>query len=629
MGKKVLLADDSATIQKLVEMALGDSDYELQAVSDGRRAIEALPAYEPDILLVDAIMPVMDGYQVCEFVKNNDKYKHLPVILLTGRFQPFDEARAEEVKIDHRIIKPFSQDQLVSTISQMLSKATNGEKGVNTHPGQAGEDELNLDDNSTVHLNENDLRAHIAGLQQDGDSSVEAVVQPAAPTEALDETIGTLHSSSADLDEGDEFGHESIEEMDEGDVTMELSSEHLLGGGDLVDQEEEAGEDMAEGAFDTLPGNVDKAALLESDSPEDDVEELAELDMDDVSFDDDVPTEMKRESDDSDHDILSMDEVAFDDVDQSDFDDASDQPISFDDDDDDLDKTVAVSDLSDGALSSFAGGPSVSSPLDEPTTPVNAEAVDLPDVDMSADELDVDVDDEPLSDLNDDEPVELGEDDFHMELQEELSPGINADADDADLGDEALDFDDDEDVLESTGDVVLETSEAEPVLLEDTELLGDVVDQVEDDTQPVAADDGDAETAPVDEGDAETAPVDEADAETAPVEEESQGAAADGNIGVPQGVADNQAAAKSGEDVGVAQTSGAIASTAKATLNSAGMQLSDQQLRDLADKISDMIIEKMGSDAVKDIVWQVVPELAEAMIKKRIYQLEQAVDHDN
>jgi len=204
MVYRVLLADDSLTIQKLVEMALSDSDYELQAVSDGRRAVELLPTFKPDILLVDAIMPVMDGYQVCEFVKNDDQFKHLPVILLTGRFQPFDESRAEEVHIDQRIIKPFSQDQLVSTISQLLSKSTNGAKGHNTHPGQDGLDEFNLDDNATVHLNENDLRQHIAGLQ--AGSAGDADFDTAGDIEERDETGRTLHSSSDDLDDVESFG---------------------------------------------------------------------------------------------------------------------------------------------------------------------------------------------------------------------------------------------------------------------------------------------------------------------------------------------------------------------------------------------------------------------------------------
>ena len=148
MGKKVLLADDSATIQKLVEMALSDAEegeYELLAVSDGKQAIDQLDAFQPDIVLADAIMPIMDGYQVSAYIKKDPRYQQLPVVLLTGRFQPYDEDRARQAQIDDRMIKPFSQDKLLSVIDGFIAarvgRAAPGTTAaaVAEPPGEAGE----------------------------------------------------------------------------------------------------------------------------------------------------------------------------------------------------------------------------------------------------------------------------------------------------------------------------------------------------------------------------------------------------------------------------------------------------------------------------------------------------------
>ena len=123
MGKRILLADDSMTIQKLVEMAFVDTDHELVCMSHGQEAWEIMEQFQPHVILADAIMPVLDGYGLCEKVKSSPKFSHIPVVLLTGRFQPFDEDRAEQVKIDSRMMKPFVQDQLVELVEKLAASA--------------------------------------------------------------------------------------------------------------------------------------------------------------------------------------------------------------------------------------------------------------------------------------------------------------------------------------------------------------------------------------------------------------------------------------------------------------------------------------------------------------------------
>jgi len=114
-----LLADDSMTIQKLVEMAFVDTEHELICLSNGQDAWEKMAEFHPHVVLADAIMPVLDGYSLCERIKESDEFSSVPVVLLTGRFQPYDEKRASDARIDSRIMKPFVQEQLVELVEKL------------------------------------------------------------------------------------------------------------------------------------------------------------------------------------------------------------------------------------------------------------------------------------------------------------------------------------------------------------------------------------------------------------------------------------------------------------------------------------------------------------------------------
>ncbi|HKO58289.1 MAG TPA: response regulator, partial [Thermoanaerobaculia bacterium] len=100
MPKRILLADDSITIQKVVELTFSDGDYEVVAVNNGAKAIQRLSEMRPDIILSDIIMPEKNGYEVCEYVKSHPELRNIPVILLTGTFEPFDPDRADKAGCD-------------------------------------------------------------------------------------------------------------------------------------------------------------------------------------------------------------------------------------------------------------------------------------------------------------------------------------------------------------------------------------------------------------------------------------------------------------------------------------------------------------------------------------------------
>jgi CheY-like chemotaxis protein len=123
MGHKILLADDSITIQKVIELTFSDEDFELHTVGNGQKAIDEIRAIMPHIVLCDIIMPEKNGYEVCEFIKSSPDLKHIPVLLLTGAFEPFDQERARTAGCDGFLAKPFEPQTLISKVKELLVRA--------------------------------------------------------------------------------------------------------------------------------------------------------------------------------------------------------------------------------------------------------------------------------------------------------------------------------------------------------------------------------------------------------------------------------------------------------------------------------------------------------------------------
>jgi CheY-like chemotaxis protein len=127
-GRKLLLADDSVTIQKVIDLTFSDEGIEVTTVGNGEQAISKLDEIEPDIVLADIFMPGRSGYEVCEHIKRDERYRHIPVLLLVGSFEPFDEAEARRVGADDYLTKPFqSIRQLVNKVTSLISGGGNSE----------------------------------------------------------------------------------------------------------------------------------------------------------------------------------------------------------------------------------------------------------------------------------------------------------------------------------------------------------------------------------------------------------------------------------------------------------------------------------------------------------------------
>jgi CheY-like chemotaxis protein len=121
---KLLLADDSITIQKVVELILSEENFEIKSTSNGEEALAQIPSFKPDVILADIEMPKMNGYQLCEKVKQDPSMSNIPVILLTGAFEPIDEELARQVKADDFIVKPFESQDLLSKVNSALGVST-------------------------------------------------------------------------------------------------------------------------------------------------------------------------------------------------------------------------------------------------------------------------------------------------------------------------------------------------------------------------------------------------------------------------------------------------------------------------------------------------------------------------
>ena len=142
MPKTLLLADDSVTIQRVIELTFANEDIRVVAVSDGKRAVQWMDSEWPDIVLVDVEAPELDGYGVAAYMKKSPRLKNVPVLLLAGAFEPVDEKRAASIGVEGVLVKPFEPQQLVSRVTELLTPPpakSGGRKSAAAAPAEAHE----------------------------------------------------------------------------------------------------------------------------------------------------------------------------------------------------------------------------------------------------------------------------------------------------------------------------------------------------------------------------------------------------------------------------------------------------------------------------------------------------------
>lgn len=133
----ILLADDSITIQKVVGIIFAGDGYTLTVVDNGAAAVQKAQEILPDVLLIDVLMPGMNGYEVCEQLRAIPALVAKPILLLTGSFEAFDEAKAKSCGADDHITKPFESHQIIAKVQELYALGQRRASGEQVAPAAA------------------------------------------------------------------------------------------------------------------------------------------------------------------------------------------------------------------------------------------------------------------------------------------------------------------------------------------------------------------------------------------------------------------------------------------------------------------------------------------------------------
>jgi CheY-like chemotaxis protein len=256
MPKTLLLADDSVTIQKVVGISFANEDVVLLTVDNGDDAVARAQETNPDVILADVAMPGKDGYEVCEAIKGDPALRHIPVLLLSGTFESFDEDRARQVGADGHITKPFEAQALVDRVNELLAR------GESQRPVAVGTD-------TTVLVSE----------------------PPSAP-----DAFDFFEDELAQTSPSPGLAMASRAPSDEAPVALEEDEEEPIELSTVEDEESE-GEPLRAASLDDVgdePGEIGSSSaatlLFDADIPSFDAESAAETSVATVDFDaDDEP----------------------------------------------------------------------------------------------------------------------------------------------------------------------------------------------------------------------------------------------------------------------------------------------------------------------------------------------------
>jgi twitching motility two-component system response regulator PilG len=120
--KKILVVEDEESLLKLESILLTSRGYEVRGVPNGQAALDAIVEERPDLVLLDIMLPEIDGFEVCRRIKNDPATRDIPVVMLTAKKTRDDMARGEKVGADWYITKPFKSAMVIETIQRFLVK---------------------------------------------------------------------------------------------------------------------------------------------------------------------------------------------------------------------------------------------------------------------------------------------------------------------------------------------------------------------------------------------------------------------------------------------------------------------------------------------------------------------------
>ena len=220
MTIRILVADDSITIQKIVAMAFENEDAEVEGIGDGQEAFDKVPDFKPDIVLADVDMPGLDGFELCQKIKGNSELANIKVLLLASDFEDFDEGRFKESQAENHISKPFKSDDIVQMVTQVMTGKSAVETAVLPDSVEEKDDEPSLEE----------LLASVERLSTDSMEMADDPIEDVSPPVELVESV--KEEAVPPFEEHEEIIEEPSTAIDDDilsqmmqDVESEISSE--------------------------------------------------------------------------------------------------------------------------------------------------------------------------------------------------------------------------------------------------------------------------------------------------------------------------------------------------------------------------------------------------------------------
>jgi two-component system, OmpR family, alkaline phosphatase synthesis response regulator PhoP len=117
---RILVVDDEPDLIRVLEFGLKASGYTVEVASDGQEGLKKAREIKPDVILLDLMLPKLDGYKVCRLLKFDDRFKHIPIIILSARTQEGDQTLALEMGANRFVTKPYDFTEILGYIETLL-----------------------------------------------------------------------------------------------------------------------------------------------------------------------------------------------------------------------------------------------------------------------------------------------------------------------------------------------------------------------------------------------------------------------------------------------------------------------------------------------------------------------------
>lgn len=242
MTIRILVADDSITIQKIVAMAFENEDAEVEGVGDGQEAFDKIPDFKPDMVLADVDMPGLNGFQLSQKIKGTPDFASIKVLLLTSDFEDFDEGRFKKCLADNHISKPFKSDNIIEMVTRVMEggSAVREESAL---PENIAEEATEADEEPSLE----ELLESVEKLSADSLEIKDTIEDTDAATQE-EEKIAEEESLVSDEDILGQMIQEAENEISPGSVSEDTGNEEVL-------------EQMVEGENETHPDPIPEVSM--------------------------------------------------------------------------------------------------------------------------------------------------------------------------------------------------------------------------------------------------------------------------------------------------------------------------------------------------------------------------------